>query len=184
MTDDIKNFLVEEIQKASTEGRLTDNRELAEAGSRFFTTELTPDMAAARVESSAKIEHPDIRILQGKECCRYYSSTSMADSYAETLHIALEEDEMELIAATVRRESRTYPRPTILTLFCNPPFSIEADRLEQLVQDLIEDTAEYTDIQPVKASNGDRYLYSTTFLENPLAEYLAEWESVGILESQ
>ncbi|WP_319477891.1 hypothetical protein [Marispirochaeta aestuarii] len=184
MRDDVKTFLTEEIRKASQEGRLTDNRELAAAGSRFFNTEFTPDMIAARVESAARIESPDIHIFQGKECYRYYSSLSMADSFAETLNISAEGNEMELVAATVRRESRVYPRPTRLNLFLEFPFSIEVAQLEQLAKALVQNSKDYADIQLARASNGDRYLFSTKFLETPQADYLAEWESVGILESQ
>jgi len=184
MKDDVKVFLAEEIRKASKEGRLTDNRELASAGSRFFNTEFTADMIAARVESTARIESPDIHILQGQECSRYYSSLSMADSYAETLNLSAEGNEMELIAATVRRESRIYPRPTILNQFLTAPFSIEKERLKQIAETLAGDTEEYNDLELTQASNGDRYLFSTNFLEQPQAEYLAEWESVGILENQ
>jgi hypothetical protein len=184
MRDDVKDFLAEEIRKASKEGNLTDNRELAAAGSRFFNSEFTPDMIAARVESAAQIESPDIRILQGKGCYRYYSSRSMSDSYAEILNFTAEGDDIMLIASTVRRESRTYPRPSILSQFINAPFLVKPDRLDQIAEALAADTSEYKDIQLSSASNGDRYLFSSTFLEKSQADYMAEWESVDSMEIQ
>ncbi|WP_319562622.1 hypothetical protein [Marispirochaeta sp.] len=184
MTDDVKVFLTGQIRKASKEGRLTDNRELAAAGSRFFETEFTPDMIAARVESAACVESPDIRIFQGKGCHRYYSSVSMTDSYAEILNFSAEGDDILLIASTVRKDSRTYPRPTILKQFLEAPFSVETERLNQIVEILAADTEDYKDIQLTHASNGDRYLFSAAFLDKSQADYMAEWASVDSLEIQ
>ena len=143
-----------------------------------------PDMIAARIESVARIESPDIHIFQGKECCRYYSSNSMTDSYAEILNISAEGDDIMLIVHTVRRESRTYPRPTILSQFLDTPFSVKPGRLNQIAEVLASNTEDYRDIRLTRASNGDGYLFSADFLDESQAKYMAEWESVESLEIQ
>ena len=183
MTDALLPFLVEEIRTASKAGKLIDNRELASAGSRYLDEVLSPEEAVGLLEAVAG-EFGDVRKLDGKSCSRWYSSHSMADSYAETLNSVADENEYEIIASTVRRESRLYPRPTRVELFLSSPYFMQPERLRILTESIVGDEEEYADIQRAGASNGDLYLYSTRFLKKPQADYLAEWESVDQLECQ
>jgi hypothetical protein len=184
MTDALTPFLAEAIRKASKEGKLIDNRELASAGSRYLNAALSPEAAVRLLESAADSEYTDIRRLEGNSCSRWYSSLSMADSYASTLNSLADGNEYEIIALAVRRESRLYPRPTRVELFLRAPYMMKPEQLQILTESIVEADGDYADIQRTEASNGDVYLYSTRFLDKPQADYLSEWESVDQLECQ
>lgn len=184
MADALLPFLAEEIRKASKEGRLIDNRELASAGSRYLDEALSPEEADRLLDAASAEEYGDIRRLQGNSCSRWYSGLSMADSYAAALNSVADGNEFEIIALAVRRESQLYPRPTRVELFLHAPYLMQPERLKILTESIVGAEGEYADIRRAEASNGDLYLYSTQFLEKPQADYLAEWESVDQLECQ
>lgn len=183
MNQDLLSYLTEAVSAASAEGRLIDERELAEASSRHFTEtpEITPpQIAQALGQADAK----KIGRLDGAEVHRYYDRTKMADSYAETLNLIDEGDMPRMIAETVRTESRVYPRPTMTDAFLGAPFNLDKSEISGIADALVADAEDYKDIEETAASNGDRYLYSSRFLSKARAHYLAEWESVEQLENQ
>lgn len=86
-------------------------------------------------------------------------------------------DHAATMAATVRDESRIYPRPTAVTRFQDPPWSMTSADLAEGLRAL-ERSREYADIRRTSASNGDLYLFSDQFLNADVAAGMAEWEAV------
>ena len=83
---------------------------------------------------------------------------------------------------TVRYESKTYPRPTGISLFSGSPFNFNGEQVQGFLKQLTE-KYEYSDILQTKASNGSMYLYSTEYMVKDLAQALTEWIEVGQYES-
>jgi hypothetical protein len=117
-----------------------------------------------------KIDNQLIRLL--------YSESHMTRNYAELLALAEANDPLATIAATVRNDSRIYPRPTKLEIFAVPIFNINPDALDKYASELVK-LPEYKDIKLVKASTGAIYLYSDLYLNADLVKATVEWEEIG-----
>lgn len=135
--------------------------------------------AVALLEEHAE---PDIKMMRGSRDRYYFSERSMTESYARHLYRLAEKDPARLIADTTRDESKTYPRPTPIATFEDSPFSMTMAEIDAALSKMTFDP-EYSDIRKVQASNGDVYLYSTTYLSEAHASGLAEWASVGEKEN-
>ena len=174
-------LLVEAIRQASKERKLTA---LSGLNSRFplpeDLAEIFPDGPASALEKAA--EARDLRMLSGSSETWYFSNLIMTDTYATYLLRLEEKDTLRLIADTVRDESKTYPRPTDLRFFNDPPFSLSDSELREALG-MMELRPEFADIKRSKASNGALYLYSNLHLAEALAESLTEWIEVGQREN-
>jgi len=124
----------------------------------------------------------DIKMMRGTRDRYYFSELSMTESYARHLYRLAEKDPVRLIADTTRDESKTYPRPTPVSTFDDTPFSMTSAEINAAISSMAFNP-EYADIRTVQASNGDAYLYSTTYLSEAHASGLAEWASVGEKEN-
>jgi len=120
----------------------------------------------------------DLRCLRGSSglLC-LYSRDFISDGYARILLRAEDGNPYETIAATVREESEIYPRPTPLAIFREPTFGLQPDRVEQLVEEMLQ-LEQYRDIKTIVATTGARYLYSERYLDGEWARSLVEWEEV------
>lgn len=186
MNDSVKGILLEAVQAASGESRLIDDLELTALCLEKVSDEIEISNSSIReiLNSLNAEEETPLSVLSGKERLRCFDSSQMSSSYGEALNYAAEGDSLKTIAETVRKESRLYPRPCISEMFLSSPYNIEADKLQNTIQILISDGSDFKDICLTKASNGDIYLYSQRYMNKSRADYLAEWESVGSVESQ
>lgn len=107
-----------------------------------------------------------------------YSQQHISGTYAKLLARTEVGDPWATIAETVREESQTYPRPTDVRLFAEPPFNMKRDDIPDHVEGLLAEPA-YSDIKKIVASTGTVYLYSETHLGVGLAKSMVEWEEVG-----
>ena len=114
----------------------------------------------------------------GKEY--YHYKPQMSSLYARILSTG--NNRMVQIASMVRESSRDYPRPVPLEIFEYPPFLLEAEALQQCLRDMAENV-EYADIRFTESSVGTVYLYSTQYLDEDYAAFLAENEDVGAIAS-
>lgn len=122
--------------------------------------------------------YKDLRLLTNSRGNRYlYSEAYMTHTYAEILARAEAKDPCETLAATVRQDSRVYPRPTSLEAFKAPVFGINPDDLGMFVSEMTTQPR-YEDIKLVKASNGAVYLYSSLYLEPEWVKATVEWQEV------
>ncbi len=174
-------LLVEAIRLASKERRLTA---LSELKSRFplpeDLAETFPGGPASALENAADAR--DLRMLAGSSETWYFSDLSMTGTWATYLMRLEEKDTLRLIADTVRDESKTYPRPTDLRFFNDPPFSLSDRQLHEALG-MMELRPDLADIKRCRASNGAVYLYSNLHLVEALAETLTEWIEVGQREN-
>lgn len=121
----------------------------------------------------------DVRLITNGKGVRFlYSEASMTRTYAEILARAEAKDPCETLAATIRDDSRIYPRPTRLEIFNAPVFGIDPDDLDRLVRE-VANRPQYKDIKLVKASTGAVYLYSDLYLGADWVTATVEWEEVG-----
>jgi len=128
-------------------------------------------------------KYADIVSVAGSSGILYlYSSDYMANNYAKTLIMAEEDDPQSMIAVTVRDESRIYPRPTNIEQFSNPIYNINKEDLYESIDGLLK-RKEFDDIKLIEASTGNRYLYSSLYLDERYAKSLVEWKEVGEFEN-
>jgi hypothetical protein len=121
----------------------------------------------------------DLRVVSNSRGTRYlYSEESITATYAGVLAQAESNDPLATIAATVRNESRIYPRPTNLRTFAAPIFNINPNELERYASEVVQ-RPEYKDIKSLLASTGAMYLYSDTYLNRDWVKATVEWEEVG-----
>jgi hypothetical protein len=123
-------------------------------------------------------ENRDIREIAGRNgIAYYYSIQSLSETYAAILALK-SESPSNLIAETVRENSRLYPRPFPLSGFEEPPFNMTREAISDCFQAMANND-DYRDIAQTTTSLGTQYLYSTRHLERDHASMLAEWLDVG-----
>jgi hypothetical protein len=127
--------------------------------------------------------YKDLKLVSNSRGSRYfYSEDHMTATYATVLARAEANDPLGTIAATVREDSRIYPRPTSLGTFSAPIFNMDVRELQRYSEE-IASRPEYADIKIARASNGAIYLYSEQFLDPDWARSTVEWEEVGKYEN-
>ncbi len=107
-----------------------------------------------------------------------YSKRHMTAAYAESAALACGDSRLRLIAETVRRDSRTYPRPTPAAVFRESPFGLPQDAIDKAIEEILS-APDCGDILSLKASDGSYFLFSAAYLDPALAASLAEWMAVG-----
>lgn len=122
--------------------------------------------------------NPDMAVvtLAGEEA--YHFLPLLSATYAGIL--AGKDDPARLMAATVRENSRDYPRPVPLDLFEYPPFDYSPELVQACLKALTDDPT-CTDIRMTESSVGTVYLYSSLYLDHDYAEFLADREDVGLV---
>jgi hypothetical protein len=127
--------------------------------------------------------YKDVKLVSNSRGGSYlYSEDHMTATYATVLARAEANDPLGTIAATVREDSRIYPRPTSLGTFSAPIFNIDVRELTRYAEE-VASRPEYADIKIARASNGAIYLYSEQFLNSDWARSTVEWEEVGKYEN-
>ena len=136
---------------------------------------------AAALLAELLAENDDVAVFTAWDNKEYYHyKPQMSSLYAGILSTA--NNRMVQVASVVRDSSRDYPRPVPLEIFEYPPFLFEAEALQQCLRDMAE-TEEYADISFTESSVGTVYLYSTRYLDEDYAAFLAEKEDVGAIAS-
>jgi len=120
----------------------------------------------------------DVESIREGEIHYLFSTKFMTRRYAESAALALTGEAAMIIARTVRYESATYPRPTLVELFGQHPYSLPPADIEAAIADMV-DSAAYPDIGAVTASDGSTFLFSAEHLTLDRAQSLAEWIAVG-----
>lgn len=136
---------------------------------------------AAALLAELLTENDEVAVFTAWDNKEYYHyKPQMSSLYARILSTA--NNKMVQVASVVRESSRDYPRPVALEIFEYPPFLFEADALQQCLRDMAENP-EYADIKFTESSVGTVYLYSTRYLDEDYAAFLAENEDVGAIAS-
>ncbi|WP_051569213.1 hypothetical protein [Alkaliphilus transvaalensis] len=124
----------------------------------------------------------DIKVIEGKKERYFYSEKYITPNYAAILEKIEDGNLLELIASTVRHESKVYPRPTEGKLFYKAPFNFSKEGLSQVLEQMKLNEA-YQDIKEVVASNKALYLYSSQFMSQVYAKSLVQWIEVDQYET-
>lgn len=167
------NEAILHIRNTSKEGHLVPKDTLHEVLS------LEEEQIEALLEAiRKKTELIDLKVISDDEGTEFfYSATEMTDRYADILMSVNNKNYVKLIADTVRYESKTYPRPTRLSLFTLKPYNIKESVLLGLLSSL-NSNSEYADLKYTEASNGVKFIYSEKHMTARHANTLAEWEEV------
>ncbi len=174
-TEDTKTRIAEKVRE--------DSKNLAKLTSVDSFCTADPVLEMDKVKASlADMERDercqDIKSVVASTGAVYlFSETYITNSYADILVRAEANDPCATIAATVRDESRIYPRPTNIEYFNEPVFNIKPDELERHLTNTLE-RQEFKDIKLISASTGVRYLYSTLSMNDDYARSLVEWKEV------
>lgn len=153
----------------------------AECAKAAATPRVVERQYAAALLAELLAEDEDVAAFTAWDSKEYYHyKPQMSSLYAGILSTA--NNRMVQVASVVRDSSRDYPRPVALEIFEYPPFLFEAEALQQCLRDMAE-TEEYADIRFTESSVGTVYLYSTRYLDEDYAAFLAENEDVGAIAS-
>ncbi len=156
-------------------------------GDSKYLTELTSAGALAPVQSGLdgedlaanladiandNVTYSDIKSIEGPTGKVYfYSEKYMTATYARILARVKAEDPCLTIAETVREESRVYPRATNIELFKYGLFKIDREELDNFVARTL---ALHEDIKKIVTPRGSTCLYSTRYLTEDWAVFLAK----------
>ena len=166
----------EPVAEAATEGASDSAAQAAPVPARSVEREY-----AAALLADLLTENEDVAVFTAWDNKEYYHyKPQMSSLYARIL--STENNKMVQLASVVRDSSRDYPRPVALEIFEYPPFLFEAEALQQCLQQMAEDP-EYVDIKFTESSVGTVFLYSTRYLDEDYAAFLAEREDVGAIAS-
>jgi hypothetical protein len=103
---------------------------------------------------------------------RYFNfEPLLSDTYARLL--SAQNNPYELVLDTIRENSRIYPRPLGLYCFEYPPFNLSPEVIQEIV-DRMPNDENAKDIRVTVTPLGSVYLYSSTYLEDDYADFLAE----------
>ena len=166
----------EPVAEAATEAATASAAQAAPVPARSVEREY-----AAALLADLLTENEDVAVFTAWDNKEYYHyKPQMSSLYAGILSTA--NNRMVQVASVVRDSSRDYPRPVALEIFEYPPFLFEAEALQQCLRDMAE-SEEYADIRFTESSVGTVYLYSTRYLDEDYAAFLAENEDVGAIAS-
>ncbi len=171
-----------ELLRSLLDGRLDETVAKAEAAEpsadekREITTEyfnavldaaLSGDFGLARLTSWDRKEFVHYKPL-------------LSQSYARLL--SAENNPLEQVRETVRENARIYPRPTPLASFEDIPFNFKPETIQEILDALSADP-ESSDIRFTQSSLGTVFLYSTQYLDDAYADFLAEHLDVTVGEN-
>ena len=163
------------IREACEEGRLLAKTELLRI---LRERPAAPEAQAPPLEKleeeigEALAADPDLVVVHGPDGEEFYRCAGlMSATYAEIL--AGKSAPCRLMAETVRKNSKEYPRPIALDIFEYPPFDLEPEIIRDCLRRMAAD-AGFDDISFVESSVGTVYLYSKKYLDRDYAAFLAE----------
>ena len=175
--EEIEAVLAEKIRDISKrEAKLTSPDSLLTPESKENNREeQIKELREAIGEMSSDERYKDIESVSVKDKGDYYySNRYITANYAEILARAEAGDPLSQIAATVRNDSKIYPRATGVLYLTDPVFGLDPKTLDVQIDELLS-RPEYKDIKLVRASNGAGYLYSDLYISEALARANAEW---------
>jgi hypothetical protein len=110
----------------------------------------------------------------------YHYKPLLSGLYARIL--ATRDNPAVQVAETVRESSRDYPRPVPLEIFEYPPFALSPEALQGCLRSMDGDE-NFADIKFTQSEAGTVYLYSSRYLDDAYADFLAEYEDTGAIAS-
>ncbi|OON97307.1 MAG: hypothetical protein ATN32_05695 [Candidatus Epulonipiscium fishelsonii] len=113
----------------------------------------------------------------------YYNGEMFTERFATVQALIESKDILNTIANCVRYDCKVYPRPMQISTLQKIPYNYTHDEILGAVARMrFED--KYSDIDIVKASNGNICIYSTIYMSERYATFLAEQLEVTWMEMQ
>lgn len=112
-------------------------------------------------------------VLKGQYGIEDLTSWDSKHYYHFSPLLSTQNNPYEQILDTVRESSRVYPRPVGVFTFEFAPFRIDPTIIQDVLDRIAEDP-NAKDIRVTVTSAGTVYLYSSTYLEDAMADFLAE----------
>lgn len=133
--------------------------------------ELTPEYFNFVLQETLKGPN-GIAFLDSWDNKRYYHFTPLLSSSFARL-LSTKNNPYQQILDTLRESSRLYPRPVGVFLFEFAPFRLDPKLIQEIL-DRISKDPQASDIKVSVTSAGTVYLYSSKYLEDDYADFLAE----------
>ncbi len=171
-----------ELLRSLLDGRLEETVAKAEAAERTADEkrEITTEYFNAVLDAALSGDFGLARLTSWdrKEFVHY--KPLLSQSYARLL--SAENNPLEQVRETVRENARIYPRPTPLASFEDIPFNFKPETIQEILDALSADP-ESSDIRFTQSSLGTVFLYSTQYLDDAYADFLAEHLDVTVGEN-
>lgn len=120
-------------------------------------------MRAVMEEMQAQEPYRDICVYEGAKDLYYYTYPLLAHNYVRTLAMAQEDDLASIIAQTVRYESKTYPRATLIDTFSQAPYHYTGIQVRRMLERMQKDE-QYKDLETYESKGKNFYIFSTKYL--------------------
>lgn len=161
-------------------GESSDVKEVVAAPAETPVREITDAYFDCVLAEAMKPERAVARIVSWDKVTYYHYKPLLSSSYARLL--SAQNNPAELVRDTVRENSRIYPRPISLGCFEDMPFNLKPEEIETVLK-VLHDDPDSQDIRFTQTSIGTVFLYSTLYLEDDYADFLAEQIDVGMDDS-
>ncbi len=142
--------------------------------------EITPEYFNAVLDAALSGDFGLARLTSWDKKEFVHYKPLLSQSYARLL--SAENNPLEQVRETVRENARIYPRPTPLASFEDIPFNFKPETIQEILDALSADP-ESSDIRFTESSLGTVFLYSTKYLDDAYADFLAEHLDVTMAEN-
>ena len=171
-----------ELLRSLLDGELEAKVEQAQAssGEDEPTREITTEYYNAVLDAALSGQFGLARLTSWDKKEFVHYKPLLSQSYARLL--SAENNPLEQFRETVRENARIYPRPTPLASFEDIPFNFKPETIREILDALSADP-DSSDIRFTQSSLGTVYLYSTKYMEDAYADFLAEHLDVTMAEN-
>lgn len=169
-----------ELLRSLLEGDLETKVAEAEAAPADEKREITPEYFQAVLDAALSGEFGLARLTSWDKKEFVHYKPLLSQSYARLL--SAENNPLEQVRETVRENARIYPRPTPLASFEDIPFNFKPETIQEILDALSADP-ESSDIRFTESSLGTVFLYSTKYMDDAYADFLAEHLDVTMAEN-
>src|SRR5699024_2182202 len=129
--DDL-TIMVEFVREKSKEYKLSNAEDFLEEP---LESDVEKIMALIKdLEETDEFE--DIKTFKGEHSVYLYSEKYITSDYADMMFMVAEENLLKLVASTVRKDAKAYPRPTKVKLFTYSPFKLTMEQIEEILRQM------------------------------------------------
>ncbi len=166
-----------ELLRSLLEGNIAEVAAAQPDESEETVREITPEYYEAVLEAALSGEFGLARFEAWDHVVYLHYKPLLSQSYARLL--SAQNNPMVQVRETIRDSSRLYPRPASIAMFSDPPFNMSPEDIEAVLKAMADDP-ESQDIRFTQSSLGNVFLYSSMYLDDDYADFLAEHIDVGI----
>lgn len=170
----IQNLLVGNVASVLAAAEAAEARETPDEA--LPAREITREYFDEVLERVLEGEYGVCRLVSWDKVTYFHYRPLLSCSYARIL--SAENNPLEQMVDMIRESSRVYPRPVVLGMFEEAPFGFSPEELQEMLKHIARDP-EKQDIRYTTSSLGTVFLYSSKYMEDAYADFLAEEQDVG-----